>query len=221
MNTSEQIGDLAAALAKAQAELSNPPKNKVNPHFNSRYVDLADGLEVIRKTLGKHGISFIQSTSVLEGYIYLHTRLMHSSGQWMESVYPVCGPDKHQAMGSAMTYARRYSIFGMVGVAGEDDDDGEIASDAKGAPSKAPVKGKAAKPTEMSSEDSEKALTIMKKALDMVESREELVKWASDNKAAKDRLTREHQDMIMAEFKAVDVYLKDKAARMEEQIDDA
>jgi hypothetical protein len=213
MITSENIGDLAQALAKAQVELQNPPKNKINPHFQSSYVDLADGLDVIRKILGKHGIAFVQATRIDEEFIFLHTRLMHSSGQWLESVYPVCGPDKHQAMGSAMTYARRYSIFGLVGVAGEDDDDGNTASDAKSAPSKPTAKNtKAIKPATLDNADSELLAKGMKYALDMVETREQLIAWATENKANKERLTAEHQKMIDMEFKAVQQHLKEKAA---------
>jgi len=217
MRTSENINELAQALAKAQAELHNPPKNKVNPHFNSRYVDLADGLDFIRKVLGKHGISFVQGTNIEEGFIFLHTRLMHSSGQWLESVYPVCGPDKHQIMGSAMTYARRYSIFGLVGVAGEDDDDGEAASDAKNVQTKGPAKNAKApaKPALLDPAESEFLLQGMKTALDMVETREQLVQWATENKTNKERLQPKDQDIINSEFKAVQTYLKEKAERAE------
>lgn len=212
MRTSENINELAQALAKAQAELQNPPKNKVNPHFNSRYVDLADGLDAIRKVFGKHGLSFVQGTQIEDGFIFLHTRLMHLSGQWLESVYPVCGPDKHQIMGSAMTYARRYSIFGLVGVAGEDDDDGEAASDAKNVQTKGPAKSAkvSAKSLLLDPEESEFVLKSMRAALDMVESNEQLMQWAKENKDNKDRLQPKHQDEITAEFKAVQKYLKER-----------
>ncbi len=123
MQTSEHINELAAALSKAQAEIENPTKNTTNSHFKSRYADLAGGLTTIRPTLAKHGLSVTQLTSADGDMVTLHTRLMHSSGQWLEATYPVCRLGKHQEMGSALTYARRYALFAAIGVAGEDDDD--------------------------------------------------------------------------------------------------
>jgi hypothetical protein len=130
MRTSEEIGSLAEALSKAQGELKNIEKGKVNPHFKSRYADIADGLEVIRPILSKHGLSVVQVTSVNHdtGMFCLITRLMHSSGQWIESSYPL-PTGKAQEQGSAITYARRYSLFSLVGTAGTDeDDDGNAAN---------------------------------------------------------------------------------------------
>lgn len=143
MRTSEEIGALAEALAKAQGELKNIEKGKINPHFKSRYADIADGLEVIRPVLSKHGLSVVQATTVNydTGMFYLATRLMHSSGQWIESVYPL-QTGKAQEQGSAITYARRYSIFALVGVAGTDEDDDGNAANAS-APAKPVVKPKA------------------------------------------------------------------------------
>lgn len=134
MNTSEQINELAAALAKAQGELTNPVKDKKNPHFKSSYADLAGGLDTIRPTLARHGLSVVQMTRADGDMIFLHSRLLHASGQWMEATYPVCRLGKHQEMGSALTYARRYALFGLVGVAGDDDDDGNAAGTARGRP---------------------------------------------------------------------------------------
>jgi len=123
MKTSDNINELAAALAKAQGEIENPAKNTTNSHFKSRYADLAGGLATVRPTLAKHGLSVAQLTSADGDMMTLHTRLMHSSGQWLEATYPVCRLGKHQDMGSALTYARRYSLFAVIGVAHEDDDD--------------------------------------------------------------------------------------------------
>ena len=204
MQTSESIEHIATALSKAQAELQNPPKNKVNPHFNSAYVDLSDGLDTIRKSLGKHGLSFIQATNAVDNFIILHTRLMHLSGQWIESTYPVCGMDKHQAMGSALTYARRYALFAMVGVAGEDDDDGNAAQEAtpKTAPKRQPEKKQMA--PGLNPEDSDKVLKAMKMTLDMVADMEELKRWATDesNQATKSQLLPAHQKEILDAFTA-------------------
>lgn len=123
MQTSETIDAIAAALAKAQGEIHNPAKSKQNPHFRSSYADLAGGLDVIRPALSKHGLSFVQTTSMDGDLVVLHTRLMHTSGQWLEGTYPVTKLGKHQDMMSALTYSKRAALFALVGVAGEDDDD--------------------------------------------------------------------------------------------------
>ena len=132
MQTSDKIDALAGALAKAQGELKNIEKGKINPHFKSRYADIADGLEVIRPVLSKHALSVVQVTSVNPdtGVFILFTRLLHSSGQWIESSYPL-PTGKAQEQGSAITYARRYSLFSLIGTAGTDeDDDGNAANTA-------------------------------------------------------------------------------------------
>jgi len=135
VKTSEAINEIAAALAKAQGEIRNPEKDQLNPHFKSKYADLAGGLETIRPTLAKHGLSVVQMTECDGEIVTLHSRLMHSSGQWVASTYPVCKLGPHQQMGAAMTYARRYCLFALVGVAGADDeDDGNTAPTARRRP---------------------------------------------------------------------------------------
>ena len=133
MNTSQEINELAKALAAAQAEIRNPQKEALNPHFKSRYTDLAGGLDAVRPVLAKHGLAIVQSTDMNGDMMMLTTRLLHSSGQWIESVYPVARfPAQHQQIGSALTYSRRYSLFALAGVAGtDDDDDGNDASKEK------------------------------------------------------------------------------------------
>jgi hypothetical protein len=129
MNTSDNINEIATALAKAQGEIANPAKNRVNPHFKSKYADIADGLDVIRPTLSKFGIAFVQATELVEdGMVILRTRMIHSSGQWLESTYPVGRFVKHQELGASLTYAKRQALFSIVGVAGDDDDDGNSAT---------------------------------------------------------------------------------------------
>src|SRR5215471_10462069 len=132
---SETIGAIAAALAKAQAELTNPEKSLVatirspfprEPERTFRYAPLSSGLDVIRKTLGRHEIAAVQSTEIDReaGLIRLTTILAHASGEWLASDWPVCALADTAAphrMGAALTYARRYSLFSLVGIAGEDD----------------------------------------------------------------------------------------------------
>jgi hypothetical protein len=134
MFQSDQIDQLAAALALAQAELDQPAKNAVNPHFGNRYADLHKIMTTILPVLAKHGLSVVQSTSLEASVVVLHTRLLHTSGQWIAGAYPVVPvkPDP-QGYGSAMTYARRYALSAIIGLAADDDDDGEAAS-AKGLP---------------------------------------------------------------------------------------
>src|SRR5215208_8498292 len=121
------------ALAKAQAELTNPEKTLVgiirSPFQDDRtfrYAPLSSGLDIVRKILGKHEIATIQTTSIDQdaGLIRLSTVLAHASGEWISSDWPVCPVSETiapQRMGAALTYARRYALFTLVGIAGEDD----------------------------------------------------------------------------------------------------
>jgi len=123
MKTSEQINDISAALAKAQAEIANPAKDAQNPHFRSSYADLASGVNAIRAPLAKNGLAYLQATRLDGEILMVDTRVTHASGQWIESEFPACRfPAKPQEVGSALTYARRYALFALVGIAGEDDD---------------------------------------------------------------------------------------------------
>ena len=133
--SSETIGAIAAALAKAQAELTNPEKSltatirAMNPRDHDqtfRYAALSSGLDIVRKTLGGHEIATVQTTAIDKeaGLIRLTTTLAHSSGEWLSSEWPVCPIAETAAprrMGAALTYARRYALFTLVGIAGEDD----------------------------------------------------------------------------------------------------
>ena len=132
---SETIGALAAALAKAQIELVNPEKSLVATIHEEgargreqtfRYAPLSSGLEIVRKVLGRHEIATVQTTSIDQGagLVNLTTVLAHSSGEWIASDWPVCpvtDMSSPRRMGAALTYARRYALFALVGIAGEDD----------------------------------------------------------------------------------------------------
>lgn len=133
--SSESIGTIAAALAKAQAELTNPEKSLVatirspfprEGERTFRYAPLSSGLDIVRKGLGRHEIAIIQATAIDKdaGLLRLTTVLAHSSGEWISSEWPVCQITdiaSAQRMGAALTYARRYALFTLVGIAGEDD----------------------------------------------------------------------------------------------------
>src|SRR6266478_5641994 len=133
--SSETVAALAAALAKAQAELINPEKSLTatirtgrpgERERSFRYAPLSSGLDIVRKTLGQHEIATLQTTAIDQtaGMVNLTTTLAHASGEWIASDWPVC-PIEETAnphrMGAALTYARRYALFTLVGIAGEDD----------------------------------------------------------------------------------------------------
>ena len=133
--SSESVAALASALAKAQAELINPEKSliavvrSIRPgegERSFRYAPLSSGLAIVRKTLGQHEIATLQTTAIDQtaGMVHLTTTLAHASGEWIASDWPVCPiaeTANPQRMGAALTYARRYALFTLVGIAGEDD----------------------------------------------------------------------------------------------------
>ena len=141
--SSETIGAIAGALAKAQIELQNPEKSltaTIRSPFprdgdrSFRYASLSNGLDLVRKSLGRHEIATVQTTSIDDaaGLIRLTTTLAHSSGEWVSSDWPVCPVSETAAphrMGTALTYARRYALFTLVGIAGEDDLDAPDLND--------------------------------------------------------------------------------------------
>ena len=129
MKTSEQIDKLAEALAAAQGEFEEAVMTGKNPHFNSKYAKQGDIKKATKVALSKYGLAFIQSPSAREGRAVVISRIIHKSGQWIEdelSLKPERG-DTPQAIGSAITYARRYQKAAMLDVEGEEDDDGEAA----------------------------------------------------------------------------------------------
>ncbi|WP_245448317.1 MULTISPECIES: ERF family protein [Bradyrhizobium] len=147
--SNERIGTIAAALARAQAELTNPEKTLtavIRSPFpreddrTFRYSFLASGLDIVRKVLSQQEIATIQTTRIeqVTGQIHLTTLLAHASGEWISSDLPVCASKEVEAphrMGSALTYARRYALFALVGIAGEDDlDAADVVTEPPAAP---------------------------------------------------------------------------------------
>jgi hypothetical protein len=152
--SSESVAALASALAKAQAELVNPEKSLTatirsgrpgEGERSFRYAPLSSGLDIVRKTLGQHEIATVQTTAIdpMTGIVKLTTMLAHASGEWIASDWPVCPiaeTANPQRMGAALTYARRYALFTLVGIAGDDDlgapnlCDGPLSTSALGAP---------------------------------------------------------------------------------------
>jgi hypothetical protein len=157
--SSGSIGSLAAALAKAQGELTNPEKSLVGTIRSEdpggaervfRYASLSSGLDIVRKVLGQHEIATMQTTAIDQaaGIVNLITVLAHASGEWIASDWPVCAiaetATPHR-MGAALTYARRYALFTLVGIAGEDDLDApDLATPTNTSSRKEPEHAKAA-----------------------------------------------------------------------------
>ena len=127
---SETISALAAALAKAQGAIKPAPMDRDNPFFKSKYATLTSLWESARAALSANGLSVVQTTDFSEsGDLVLISTLMHSSGEWVGSAYPVRAKDgTPQALGSALTYARRYAFGALVGLTSDDDDDGNAAN---------------------------------------------------------------------------------------------
>ena len=126
--------NLATALAKAQAECQNVVMNKTNPHFRSRYADLSAVRDAVIPIFTKHGLSIIQCpTADADTGFHLETRLLHSSGEEMVWRFPLPGDvSKMQVIGSAISYARRYTLSAVAAVASEEDDDGNASTATNG-----------------------------------------------------------------------------------------
>lgn len=124
---SETINDLSTALAKAQSVMKSAPFDRTNPHFKNKYATLASVIDTIRVPLAEQGLSYTQTTELREGGFVLVTTLRHASGQWVQSEYPLPMGVRPQELGSALTYARRYSLSAIICIAADDDDDAEGA----------------------------------------------------------------------------------------------
>ena len=135
MQMSDTIADLATALALAQGEIENAAKNSANPHFRSRYADLAEIINTVRPVFARHGLSVVQSPSYDGGLVSVTTLLMHKSGQWIrDTASAPAGKLDSQGVGSACTYLRRYSLSAFAAISQEDDD-----ANAASRPAKAPA----------------------------------------------------------------------------------
>jgi len=140
MNMSDDIAELATALAKAQGEIQDATKGAENPYFKSKYADLSAVRSVIREPLARNGLSIVQLPSTVDGGAIVKTLLMHQSGQYIsnELFMPAGKADPH-GLGSAITYARRYSIMSILCLAAEDDDGNAAVDSVKRQPAKQTV----------------------------------------------------------------------------------
>jgi len=236
--SSDTIATIAAALAKAQVELTNPEKSLVGTIRSPfpreadrtfRYAPLSSGLDIVRKGLGRHEIATIQSTEIDKeaGLLRLTTILAHSSGEWVSSEWPVCQISdiaSAQRMGAALTYARRYALFTLVGIAGEDDLDApdlgvrpapaaelpgssdhrkQANEQAAGGRPRAPSNGKSpnsAARTVLGMQLSASLRESLIEQLATINSADEATAWAYRNLAAKNTLTAADAKIVEERF---------------------
>ena len=234
-NSSEQIGSIAAALARAQGDLTNPEKTlRATIRFpfpreedrTFRYASLASGLDIVRKALSRQEIATIQTTRLdgSTGQVFLTTVLAHSSGEWISSDWPVCDgkdTDAPHRMGAALTYARRYALFTLVGIAGEDDLDAPctIASPppvepatvagARGRPGKRVIN----RPVSVAPLQSAELRDRLLGELQAVESAEHLLQWAKKTLPLKNTLMEADALIVESAFqKRLDAAAPSEAA---------
>jgi hypothetical protein len=221
--SSETIGAIAAALAKAQAQLVNPEKSLTGiirldggeAGRSFRYAPLSSGLDIVRKTLSQHEIATVQTTGIDEsaGIVRLSTVLAHASGEWIASDWPVCAISETAApdrMGAALTYARRYALFTLVGIAGEDDLDApDLADPSPESPKKFTASGNGSQEIrsarrsvsernrpgsdsprlELSAALSASLKDELLRQIDRLSTADDAALWAQRNLAAKNKLT--------------------------------
>lgn len=217
---SEQIGKLAAALARAQSELTNPEKTLIatirspfprEADRTFRYASLAGGLDIVRKSLSQQEIAVVQATRCEAGQIFLTTLLVHSSGEWMSSEWPVCALGDTEAphrMGAALTYARRYALFALVGIAGEDDLDAPDALVGPSAPDAHPVPAPGSKgrrilnQPRLTADQSNQLRARLMDELGVLQSEESVFKWAKATLQVKNTLLEADASAIENAFRA-------------------
>src|SRR6266851_5069887 len=226
---SESIGAIAAALARAQGELTNPEKSLIatirSPFPREgdrtfRYASLASGLDIVRKSLGQHEIATLQTTAIdaNSGQIRLTTLLAHASGEWIASDWPVCAISETATphrMGAALTYARRYALFALVGIAGEDDLDAPDSHDEPGpaidtpspsaATNRRPPNSSVRKPPKpvLAAEASAALRDQLIAEIQKLKEAEELALWAHRRLPAKNTLTADDARIVEAAYQVV------------------
>jgi hypothetical protein len=216
-SSSPTVGAIATALAEAQSKLSNPEKTLAatiqtrSGERSFRYASLASGLDLVRKALSQHQIAVIQTTAIDRGQIVLSTLLVHASGEWVSSLWPVCSATEVPTpiKGAALTYARRYSLFALVGIAGEDDLD---APDLNGLP---PHTKQAEQPVArqssvrfvprskiLSAEDSAARRDRLLRVLSVIEGEDNLALWAHLILPLKNTLSQDDARLIEDAYRA-------------------
>lgn len=199
---SEQINELATALAIAQGAMQNAFMNKVNPHFKSKYADLSSVLDAIRAPLSSNGLSIVQTMVCDDRGMLLKTTLLHSSGQFVSSEYPLPGLGaKAHEIGSALTYGRRYSIAAMICNSADEDDDGNAVM--------------AKSTTELPKKDAKPIYTKLQKELDEQETRAELHHWMRENAERIKVLPEDWQQILRLRCQELMIDLQNKEPKIE------
>jgi hypothetical protein len=224
--SSQSISAIASALAKAQGQLANPEKSliaTIRSPFPSeadrtfRYASLASGLDIVRKSLGQHEIALIQTTSIDQnGHIHLTTLLAHASGEWISSDWPVCASSEMGSphrMGAALTYARRYALFALVGIAGEDDLDAPDTllgpprtspdADLRGKPLRQSSKPIIHKPPLLDIGASGELRDVLVTELEALQDGDALTSWAQRRLPAKNTLIVDDARIIEATYRSI------------------
>jgi hypothetical protein len=225
--SSPSISAIASALAKAQSQLCNPEKSLTatiqspfprEPDRTFRYASLASGLDIVRKSLGEHEIATIQTTSIdQDGRIRLTTLLAHASGEWISSDWPVCSSSESitpHRMGASLSYARRYALFALVGIAGEDDLDApdtlpgppprQSSGDyPKGKPFKPRPKPTVHRPSLLDKRASADLREVLMRELGALHGDEALTLWAHRRLPAKNTLMADDAQIVEARYRSL------------------
>lgn len=193
MNTSQSIGALAAALAKAQADITGAVKDSANCFFKSKYADLESVWSACRKQLTSNGLSVIQTTQPTKHGLMLVTTLAHSSGEWIRGYMPILSKDASaQAQGSGISYARRYALAALVGVY-QTDDDAEAAT-GRGDPRSITVDPRGDLGKNVNEKKKQEFIEDFKKAFDLDADEKEI---AQAVRAVHERISTDH-DLYIA-----------------------
>ena len=203
MNKSDSIAAIAAALAKAQAELKNPPYDSKNPHFRNSYASLASVRDTITPVLAAHGIAVLQLLGKSDVGVSCETVLTHESGEWISSTIELpASKQDAQGYGSACTYARRYALMAIVNVVGDEDDDANEAS------KPAPVK--AARPAKPHPDDA--VYETLVRGINSAASRDELDQWTADAKAFVEKgVSDDHKSVLRTVIHSAGQRIKEAA----------
>lgn len=171
MKSSETIGQIAKAMSQLQSEINNPANTALNPFYKSKYAPLPEVLNVARPILGKFGLAVIQNPYNDENFVYITTLVIHESGEWLETNPLQLKPEKNtpQGVGSAITYGRRYSLSAVLGLASEEDDDGNSNEPTSGKPTKGKAKNTEDKPEATPTQEELKP--ILQKVMSMAKSK--------------------------------------------------
>lgn len=203
MQKTDEIDQIAKALAAFQRDMPVLPKTRTAKIYGKggtrtyTYADISDLLQAALPVLSKHGLSVTQMTEVRDGYLYLRTVVLHTSGQWMAGIYPVSEFTAHQVMGASMTYSRRYALSAALGVASDEDVDGDVGE--YQTPPPPPAKASQRPPT-FDAQTSHRTAEWLIDKLAEVNDRTALSNWATDTEKDRQSLRSEDYERVKDAF---------------------